>query len=417
MRQRLADPSLLDAAVEVQLRHPDPTATCLAVPLGGDRVAGQVTVKGWSQALDVLFALEGKPGFANLRDSTSAGSAIDASRIIRWGLNTLLEEPRHQAQMFGYHAAGVQAYTAEQNREDARIPVTEMPDLPHSPTVARIQRVLLGGTKDGYLADRHFVASLSEDDAHTLSTAAVINRLHLPNVVARLAERGIDQFLDLGCGLLPDFGTPVEELWGWSLADVVARHRETARVLYADHDRTLLGAFRMGPDEHPLGPEWVQGDIQYMEQFLTSGRVQHVLDFGRPIGVLLHDVLPWISGDDTVRAAMETLRDHLPPGSALSLTHATDLGDNPMTRFSKVFRKAEIDFTPRDAPFIDGPVGDWPLEPPGLVPPHRWHSAHPHAALDPQAAGALAGLAFKPAPIEKEPQPTTRPRPAASEDS
>ncbi|MCD9880411.1 DUF6302 family protein [Streptomyces guryensis] len=396
MAGRLADPALLDQAVEIKLGKDEAADTCLAVPLGGHRVAGEVTVSGWSQALHVLLALDGRPGFPDVRDGALQGSPIDAPRTVRWGLGTRLEEPSQRAQMWGYHEAGVRAYVVEQTREDARVPVTPMPEMPASPTVARIHDLLIGGGKDSYQADRQFVACLPHDDAQALSLTAVINRMHLPGVVAHLTAQGIDQFLDLGCGMQSTHGMPRKNSPTEALHAIVARYRDNARVVYADHDRRLLGSFNIWAEGHPLEPEWVQGDIRYMEQFLSSGRVQYLLDWSRPIGVLLHDVLPWIDNDKTVTTALAVLREQLPPGSALSVTHAADLGENRMMRFTAAFRKAGIAFKPRDAAAIQALFGDWPLEPPGLVPTHRWHPGHPHAELAPHMAGALAGLAFKP---------------------
>lgn len=397
MVARLADPTLLDQAVEIKLGKDDSSDTCLAVPLGGQRVAGEVTVTGWSQALLVLLALEGKPGFPDLRDGSSCSSAIDAPRTIRWGLRTFSEEPRERASMWGYHDAGVQAYVAEQTRKDPRIPVTPLPDFPTGPTVARVYDFLLGGF-DSYGTDRKFVQSLPPADSKALTAAAVINRLHLSPVVSRLTARGIDQFLDLGCGLPTLVPPPNDNPLYSALHDIVALHQDKARVVYADHDKSVFGLSRVKLEEHPTRSEWVLGDIRHMREFLNSGRVQYLLDWARPIAVLLHDVLPWISDNETVSTAMDVLREQLPPGSALSITHAADLGENDMTRHLPSFRAAGMSFRPRDPTVIEALFGDWPLEPPGLVPTHRWHPDHPHAALDPHVAGALAGLAVKPEP-------------------
>lgn len=413
MAGRLADPTLLSHAVEIKLGKDDSADTCLAVPLRGQRVAGEVTVMGWSQALLVLLALDGKPGFPDLRDGTNCTSAIDAPRTVRWGLHTGALEPKQRARMWGYHDAGVQAYVAEQTRLDPRIPVTPLPELPTAPTVARIYDVLLGD-RENYLADRKFVQSLGHDDAQALSTTAVINRTHLPAVIGCVAARGIDQYLDLGCGL-PAFVSPpnVSKLYR-GLHDIVAHHQDTVRVVYADHDKHAFGITRIEFEEHPMRPEWVLGDIRHMQQFLNSGRVQYLLDWSRPIAVLLHDVLPWIDSDMTVRTALAVLRERLPPGSALSLTHAADLGENRMARFTASFREAGLAFRPRDATALGALFGDWPLEPPGLVPTHHWHRSHPYTGLHPEAAGALAALAFKPEPTAQRPQ---RARPATSDDS
>ncbi|MCZ4603340.1 DUF6302 family protein [Streptomyces sp. Lzd4kr] len=396
MRERLADPALVDLAVKVRLGKDDGATRCLAVPLGGQRVAGEVTVQGWTQALHVLLALDGRKGFPDLRDGTGCDSGIDQPRTIRWGLRSAFAEAGQRARMWGYRDAGVRAYEAEQSREDARIPVTPLPEDGTHPRVAGIYDVLLNGS-DGYLEDRRFVRALPKADAEALGVAAVINRLHMPGVICHLTARGIDQFLDLGCGLVPWPSIPPDEFEPYTnLQDIVARHQNTARLVYADHDRSLFGASRIGVEGHPLRPQWVQGDIQYMEQFLTSGRVQYVLDWSRPIAVLLHDVLPWIGSDETVMQAMSVLRHMLPGGSALSITHATDFDSNPMSRFTEPFRAAGIDFRPREAVAIKELFGDWSLELPGLVPTHRWWPGHPHAELDAHEAGALAGLAFKP---------------------
>ncbi|MFJ5645852.1 DUF6302 family protein [Streptomyces sp. NPDC093223] len=398
IRERLADPSLVDWAVEVALGEDESAERRLAVPLGGDRVAGQITVTGWSQALRVLLALDGRGGFPDLRDQGGRGDAIDDPRTISWGLNTNLAEPDQRARMWGYHDVGRRAYEAELTLDDARIPVTPLPDPDQfeRARVAGIYDVLLDGM-DNYLADRRFVQSLPRADADALTVAAIISRLHMRGVIGRLAAHGIDQFLDLGCGVVPCPSTsPDQDEPYTSLQDIVSRHHSTARLVYADYDPYVFGASRTAVEEHPLRPEWVQGDIRLMRQFLASGRVRHVLDWRRPIGVLVHDVLPWIGPDETVSAAMTVLRDALPPGSAVSIVHATDLGTNRMSRLSAPFRAEGITFRPRDAAGIEALFGGWCLEPPGLVPPHLWDPAHPHANLAPNRAGALAGLAYKP---------------------
>ncbi|WP_338673895.1 DUF6302 family protein [Streptomyces sp. SCSIO 30461] len=392
MARRLADPTLLEQAVEIELDEDG--STCLAVPLGGQRVAGQVTVAEWGQALQVLLALDGRTSFPDLRDA-SYGGAISGPRTIRWGLHTRHAEPRERAGMWGFHDAGVEAYATERTWRDPRIPVTPLPEIPAAPTAGRIYDLLLGG-HDAYSADRELVRSLARTDTEALATVAVINRLHPTGVAARLIHAGIDQFLDLGCGL-PQPGRRFGHTYP-ALHDLVARDGGKPRVVYADYDRSLFAISRFALEEHPLAPDWVIGDIRHMKRFLRSGRVRHLLDWSRPIGVLLHDVLPCVEDDVTVAAALETLREHLPPGSALSITHAADLDDeNPMTRFAESFQRAGLTFKPRSAVAVEALFGGWPLEPPGLVPTHHWHQDHPDDALAPQAAGALAGLAFKPA--------------------
>lgn len=250
--------------------------------------------------------------------------------------------------------------------------------------------MLLGGD-DAYSTDRDFVSSLDRADREDLATVAMINRFHLPAVAARLVARGIDQYLDLGCGLPQSdrrFSRPYPSLY-----DVVALDGRKPRVVYAYYDKNLFGSARFGLEEHPLALDWVIGDIRHMKQFLISGRVRCLLDWTRPIGVLLHDVLPCIEDEATVTTAMAMLREQLPPGSALSITHAADLGnENPVSRFTEAFHKARLTFKPRSAVAVKALFGSWPLEPPGLAPTHHWHQDHPYAALaPPERQGRLPG--------------------------
>ncbi|MEU6460308.1 DUF6302 family protein [Streptomyces sp. NPDC046976] len=395
LAERLADPALLEQAVEIQLGPEDDgsTDTCLAVPVGGRRVAGQVTVMGWGQATQVMLALTGRPGFPDVRDF-GFGAGIDEPRAIRWGLHIQSAEHRECAQMWGYHAAGVEAYVAE--RESEAVPVTPLPDLPTAPTVARLYDALLGG-HDNYAEDRRIFTGLAWEEAEALATTAVINRLHPPAIVRYCAGRGITQYLDLGCGFPVTDATPHPLTYRYpTLHDLVAKEGvEDPRVVYVDHDIRIYKTAGIEIEADPQ-PEWVLGDIRYMGQLLSSSRMRRLLDWDRPIAVLLHDVLPWIPDDGEVTVSLAVLREQLPPGSVLSITHAADFDENPMSRFIKPLHAAGLAFSPRGARAIGGLFGNWPLESPGLVPPHRWCPEHPYAELPFHAAGALAGVAVKP---------------------
>lgn len=400
LAERLADPELLDEAVEIRLGENGIGGTCLAIPVGGRRVAGRVSVAGWIQARQVLQALAGKPGFPYLRDD-SHGNEIDDPCHIAWGLHTGIRDDhgRRMAQMLGYHPAGVNAYVTEQTWRDARVPVTPLPQRELSaPAGGRVYDLLLG-SRDNYLSDQRLIASLTEHDRQTLKTAAAINRAHQPAIVETLAARGIDQYLDLGCGHPLSDALPMDDAPSYTaLHELVAQYRgPAARTVYVDHDTFIFGKVRHRLEDDPRRPQWVSADIRYMRQLLTSGRIQYLLDLSRPVAVLLHDVLPWIDSDETVTQAMAVLRERLAPGSALSITHPTDFGeDNAMSRFVNPFRAAGLAYTPRNAHTISTLFGPWPLEKPGLVPTHHWHPEHPHATREFHDAGALAALAFKP---------------------
>ncbi|MFD9487045.1 SAM-dependent methyltransferase [Streptomyces sp. NPDC059991] len=123
-------------------------------------------------------------------------------------------------------------------------------------------------------------------------------------------------------------------------------------------------------------------------------------DPSRPVAALLHEVLPWIGDDQQVANAVAALREWLPPGSALSITHATaDLSLTPHTRAQLTSlwdEEAACAFRPRTRNAINALFGDWDLMDPGLVPTARRHPEHPHARAPDTYSGAFAGLTLKP---------------------
>lgn len=67
--------------------RPDTRRSGRGGPVGQGRLRRDVPGRdGWTQALLVLLALYGKPGFPDLHDGTSCGSANNEPRTVRWGL-------------------------------------------------------------------------------------------------------------------------------------------------------------------------------------------------------------------------------------------------------------------------------------------------------------------------------------------
>ncbi|MFD9794080.1 SAM-dependent methyltransferase [Streptomyces sp. NPDC059070] len=271
------------------------------------------------------------------------------------------------------------------------------------PNPARVDDWLCDG-KDSYQLDRAFGRRLSEVD-NTPVSAARINRDHGRLTVQLVAELGIEQVLDLGCGYPP---------WPAGHQPHTPLIREVlpqATILHVDIDAvvgTYAHVYRPADDDR-CGV--LQADIQYMAQVLAHPQVTHRFDPQRPLAVLLHDVLPWIGDDQTVDSALAALRNWLPPCSALSITHATaDLEHAPGAKAKLTALWAEeaaCAFQPRTREAIGALFGDWPLLDPGLVPTAHWHPDHPFAHTPQTHSGAYAGIALKPAaPTTEEPSCT-----------
>ncbi|MFE4205446.1 SAM-dependent methyltransferase [Streptomyces goshikiensis] len=203
---------------------------------------------------------------------------------------------------------------------------------------ARLHAHLLGDC-ESYAVDRALAATLTET-APWLPWSARQTRRHALGVVDRiLDDTDIPQFLDLGCGLPPGDGLPllpefIREKAKWTPYRYVAVDRDPMAVAH-----TATTAVETTSD----AVLWL--DITEADVLLRSCDVER-FDLGRPIAVLLHGVLEWIP-DDGVDLLMAALKDFLPTGSALSITHATaDIQPELTQRLIPLFETAGISFHP-----------------------------------------------------------------------
>jgi hypothetical protein len=115
LAQRLAEPDLLAQSLVLDLRSARVSGagvSRLAVPVGGVRVAGEVTVGNWGEALIVILQLEAHPErYPKVRQRKPLGSPWEP-RTICWGAPTPVDDWPARGRMFGYHEAGVAEYTA-----------------------------------------------------------------------------------------------------------------------------------------------------------------------------------------------------------------------------------------------------------------------------------------------------------------
>ncbi|MFI1312412.1 SAM-dependent methyltransferase [Streptomyces albidoflavus] len=237
----------------------------------------------------------------------------------------------------------------------------ERPALPANfferPAVARLQDYLDHG-RDNYLPDRQL--------AHQLLAAAPwvrdsvrINRTHGARVLDYFsAGLGIDQVVDLGCGLPHEHNN--------------RRSTTFRRMVYVDNDPVVEAHARMVLAE-PDGADTVLADLTDVPALAASSPFAE-LDHHKPVGILLHDVLPWLD-DRTARTTLRMLHGHLPPRSVLSLTHATGDFAHPdqVQRLVETFEHAGMPFRPRSPAAIEDLLGPWePLDGHGLVATADW---------------------------------------------
>ncbi|MGP3960506.1 SAM-dependent methyltransferase [Nonomuraea sp. 3N208] len=125
-----------------------------------------------------------------------------------------------------------------------------------------------------------------------------------------LCEQGITQFLDLGSGL------PAQE----NVHEVAHRHAPEARVVYVDNDPVVATHGRaMLADPNRVAI--VLGDIRRPEQILSDPEVRGLLDFDRPVGVLMMFILHLIPDEDDPQGFVAAYRDALASDSYLAISH------------------------------------------------------------------------------------------------
>ncbi|MGW0670729.1 SAM-dependent methyltransferase [Streptomyces sp. NPDC002746] len=236
------------------------------------------------------------------------------------------------------------------------------------PTVAGVVDYLTEGT-DHYGADRELAGHLKRV-APWLPASVTVNRRHATRVVQYLAGvAGYRQFLDLGCGL--PYAHETDQTLHTHGAALSVRNNDVCTV-YVDNDPGVCAHANMQLAEHE-GTLAVQADVTDVDQLLSMPQVTERLDLAQPVAVLAHDLLPWID-DDAAFDLSCGLHRRLPPGSALSVTHAgTGTSRNEaVLALREAYGSAGIAFRPRSRGHIRALLGQWHLEAPGVVPTELW---------------------------------------------
>jgi hypothetical protein len=249
---------------------------------------------------------------------------------------------------------------------------------------ARIYDYLLGG-KDNYCADRAAAEELMEIWPEMIFTARA-NRAFLGRAVRYLAgEAGIRQFLDIGTGI-PTAGNTHQ------IAQAIAPE---SRVVYVDYDPIVLAHARALLISGQAGAtDYIDADLRDPRGILA--RAGGLLDFSRPVAVMLMAVLQHLDDEDDAYRVVETLLEPLPPGSYLALSHpAKDINAEAMARMAESLNKMMAEkVTFRDnaavARFFDG----LELVDPGMVQASKWRPISETEAASP--AALWAGVARKP---------------------
>jgi len=228
------------------------------------------------------------------------------------------------------------------------------------PSAARVYDFYLGGFHN-FPADR----AMAQEAIRMWPELPVMmqaNRAFLRRAIRYAVDLGITQFLDIGSGI-PTAGNSHE----------VARQANPAcRVVYVDIDPIAVAHSRaiLGDDASTLV---LQGDLRQPEVILADERVRALLDFDRPVAVLLVALLHFVPDSDDPRGVIGRLGAALVPGSILVVSHASSDGQPELaTRHQQLYSRTPTPMTMRSRAEIESLFDGFVVQEPGVVPIQRW---------------------------------------------
>jgi hypothetical protein len=248
---------------------------------------------------------------------------------------------------------------------------------------ARIYNYWLGG-KDNYAADRQ-AAEEAIAAYPGVATGARANRQFLARAVRYLAdEAGVRQFLDIGTGIPAANNTH----------EVAQSVSPGSRIVYVDYDPVVLAHARalMAGDEDGL-VDYLDADLRDTQPILDQA--SRILDFSRPVAVMLIAIMHAIGDQDDPYGIVAKLIDAVPPGSYLALSHgASDIDGEKMAEVARrINRVSHQQFTPRSHAEVTRLFGGLDLLEPGVVRVEEWR---PVSESDgPYTSAMWGGVAVK----------------------
>jgi len=253
-------------------------------------------------------------------------------------------------------------------------------DYTQRPSSARIYDALLGGSHN-FAVDREAAQKLLAAIPYAAEMCR-INRAFLTRAVRFMVDAGVDQFLDIGSGI-PTAG---------NVHEVAQEADPSAKVVYVDIDPVAVEHSREILAGNPLATV-VQADVRFAGDLLVRPEVSEFLDLGRPVGLLLLSMLHFVPDDDAF-PAVDRLREALPSGSYLAISHGVidTPADASTDKVSSIYQRSDVPTAAgRPRAGIQRFFGDATMEPPGLVWLHEWPTP-PEDGQRPEGMAVLAGV-------------------------
>ncbi|WP_280401055.1 SAM-dependent methyltransferase [Nocardia carnea] len=252
------------------------------------------------------------------------------------------------------------------------------------PSASRVYDYFVGGMHN-FEIDRQLAQQIETFTPNVAETMRA-NRDLLRRCVRFLTDQGIDQFLDIGSGI-PTVG---------NVHEVAQAANPSARVVYADIDPVAVAHSEAILAGNPNAAV-VQADAAQPETILADESVKSLIDFDKPVAVLLLGVLHFVPDEAGPAACVTRLRDAVAPGSYLAITHATADGQPAeVLEAQKLSGRTSTEIVLRTRAEIETYFAGWTMLEPGLVHLPLWRPEHPgDIGEHPERSGAFGGVARK----------------------
>jgi trans-aconitate methyltransferase len=251
------------------------------------------------------------------------------------------------------------------------------------PQTARIWNYWLGG-KDNFAVDRQVGDQIKQAFPDIVHNARASRAFLVRSVGYVTREAGVRQFLDLGTGL------PTAD----NTHEVAQRLAPESRIVYVDNDpmvlahaRALLCSTREG------ATAYIDADVTEPDRILEAAA--GTLDLGRPVGLVLSNILGHVADHARARAIAGRLMDALPSGSHLCVNDGSR-GVDPVFEEAQdgYNRSGAVPYHLRTVAEITAYFDGLELVDPGVVSVTQWRPDPGSPA--PEIIAEHGGLARKP---------------------
>jgi hypothetical protein len=243
-------------------------------------------------------------------------------------------------------------------RRDVHVPAGIDPAVP---SIARMYNYFLGG-KEHYPVDR-IAAEKALSVVPQGRRIALANRYFMARAVEQMTQHGIDQFIDLGTGI------PANP----SVHETARQAHPHARIVYVDND-PIVTTHNRALLVNREGIAAIHGDIRQPEAVLEHPAALELIDFTRPLGVLMVAVLHFITAEEGAGRIVRAFTDRVASGSYLALSHVSSDGTHPEA--VATIREAYADASAPAVFRADAEIREFftgfQLQPPGLIDVVDW---------------------------------------------